>query len=234
MSFLPLSKNCFSKKGVQTQLTESQKRELLNSFDESRYPLAFRKYVSEEEQLIVSKVKGARSVLDAGCGDGRIIPILAPLGCEIVAIDISPDFVEMASQSGNQVPNIRVLEMDMTGIEEEFGPKYFDYTLLLFNTLGNVENEVKVFRSLGTVTRRAIFVTVYLKGTVEARKEFYRSIGSPLEERIDSDETFYSKGGMVSKAYSKMDMETLVAKVGLKVKESKVLGGVMLWVELVH
>jgi SAM-dependent methyltransferase len=39
---------------------------------------------------------GARSVLDAGCGTGRVAVELARRGIEVVGVDVSPDMIEKA------------------------------------------------------------------------------------------------------------------------------------------
>ncbi len=41
----------------------------------------------------VSLLPGERRVLDAGCGAGRMLPVLAGLGCLVEGVDLSPELV---------------------------------------------------------------------------------------------------------------------------------------------
>lgn len=41
-------------------------------------------------------LQGRRRVLDAGCGAGRFLPILAGLGCEVEGLDLSPGLIRNA------------------------------------------------------------------------------------------------------------------------------------------
>jgi SAM-dependent methyltransferase len=43
-----------------------------------------------------ASLPGRRRVLDAGCGAGRFLPILAGLGCEVEGLDLSPDMIRHA------------------------------------------------------------------------------------------------------------------------------------------
>ncbi len=43
-----------------------------------------------------ASLQGPRRVLDAGCGAGRFLPILAGLGCAVEGLDLSPDMIHHA------------------------------------------------------------------------------------------------------------------------------------------
>jgi SAM-dependent methyltransferase len=47
---------------------------------------------------------GARSVLDAGCGTGRVAVELARRGVEVVGVDISPDMLAKATAAAPELP----------------------------------------------------------------------------------------------------------------------------------
>lgn len=46
----------------------------------------------------VSLLAPERSVLDAGCGAGRLLPVLAGLGCEAEGVDLSPEMIRRAHE----------------------------------------------------------------------------------------------------------------------------------------
>ena len=45
-----------------------------------------------------SLLTGERRVLDAGCGAGRLLPLLADLGCRVEGIDLSPGMIRRAQR----------------------------------------------------------------------------------------------------------------------------------------
>src|SRR5262245_14293225 len=63
---------------------------------------AFTKGTEQEVAFLVDELElgpGAR-VLDVGCGPGRHALALARRGIEVVGVDLSPDFVELARAAG--------------------------------------------------------------------------------------------------------------------------------------
>jgi SAM-dependent methyltransferase len=53
---------------------------------------------------------GVSTVLDAGCGTGRVAIELARRGCEVVGIDRDPEFIRLARQ---KAPHLTWLEADL-------------------------------------------------------------------------------------------------------------------------
>ena len=106
--------------------------------------------------------------------------------------------------------------------------------LCLWNTLGNVKDEVKVLQKLKNITKKSIFITAYHKGTLTDRKEWYKRVGVTIS-KIDVDkEIFYSESGLKSKSYSLKDIQKIAKAAHLQIRNFKMMGGVMLWGELVH
>jgi SAM-dependent methyltransferase len=53
----------------------------------------------------VSLLPGDRHVLDAGCGAGRMMPVLAALGCRVDGVDLSPQMIRRARQDHATFPS---------------------------------------------------------------------------------------------------------------------------------
>ncbi len=128
--------------------------------------------------------------------------------------------------------NVTILEMNLEELSKYFSKSTFDFSLCVWNTLGNVEDEVVVLRELAHLTSKSIFITTYLKGTLEQRKNWYKTVGIKIESIDVENEIFYSKSGLKSKSYSQEDMLNLSNQANLKVVEFKVLNGLILWSEL--
>jgi SAM-dependent methyltransferase len=52
-----------------------------------------------------SLLTGERRVLDAGCGAGRMMPVLATLGCRVQGIDLSPNMIRRSRRDHGSYPS---------------------------------------------------------------------------------------------------------------------------------
>lgn len=195
------------------------------------YPEKYKKYIHEEVDLLKSKVNGANRILEAGVGMGRLIPHLAPLVKEMIGIEITKFMLEISKDVAKDFPNVKIIDEKIENVSNVFPENYFDYSLCVWNTLGNVEDPEVVLKELSKVTAKSIFITVFHKGTIKDRLEFYKAVDVTMDKIDEENEIFYHEG-YTSKTFSVGDIEDLAQKTGLFVKETRVLGGVMLWAEL--
>lgn len=206
----------------------SQFRALIPSY----YPAEYQNYISEEIKLLKQIVK-TKTVLEAGVGIGRLIPILAPFVKKFVGVDNALLMLQKAKSEAHKFKNVEIIEGNLENLSSIFSKNYFDTSLCLWNTLGNVEDEVRVLKELLEVTKDFIIITVYKKGMLEQRKNWYRTVGISIKEIDEKNEIFFSHSGLRSKSYSIEDIKEICKKVGLTLKDHRVLSGVMLWAELV-
>jgi SAM-dependent methyltransferase len=196
------------------------------------YPRKYKQYIKEETKLLKYKIKGSKRVLEAGIGIGRLIPELAPLVNEFVGIDNAKLMLKESNKVARNFKNVKIVKGNIEDISKIFKKNYFDFSLCVWNTLGNLKNEVKALKKLSFVTAKSIFVTVYLKNTLEERKNWYNAVGIDIYKMDRENEIFYSKSGLKSKSYSLEDLKKIAGKANLKIKKSKLLNKVILWVEL--
>lgn len=196
------------------------------------YPLQYQKYIQEETKLLKRRLKRAHKILEAGVGIGRLIPKLAPVVTDFIGVDNADLMLEKSREAAQKFPNVKIIRGDLEKISMLFPLHYFDFSLCVWNTLGNVKDEVKVLQELRKVTSKKIFITVYKKGTLAQRKKWYQRVGVNIFKIDEKKEIFYSKSGLKSKSYSLKDIKKIADKANLYVTDSKILAGVMLWVEL--
>jgi len=196
------------------------------------YPLEYKKYIKEEQKLIINKVKGSNKVLEAGVGIGRIIPFIAPKIKLFVGIDNANLMLTESRQISKKYKNVEIRELDIEELNQNYPTNYFDYSLCIWNTLGNVKNEVKVLSQLSKVTSKEIIITVYKKGTIENRKNWYNKVGIDIKKIDSKKEIFYTSSGLKSKSYNLEDIKKIAKKTNLKIKKHKVLSNVILYIEL--
>lgn len=195
------------------------------------YPLQYQKYIEEEVGLLRHKLGGSEVVLEAGVGIGRLIPIISPLVSKLVGVDNSDYMIEKSREVASQFKNVEIYKANLEEIVNNYPENFFDYSLILWNTLGNVANEVDILKSLAYVTKKEIVITVHKKGAIAHRKNWYETVGIKVKQ-VDKDETVYTEDGLRSKSYNFEDLSSLASLSGLKVKEQKDLAGVVIWITL--
>ena len=196
------------------------------------YPPKYKKYIEEETELLKLKLKGANRILEAGVGIGRIIPDIAPIVKEFVGIDNADLMLKKSQEVANKFSNVKIIKGELENLSKLFPRKHFDFSLCVWNTLGNVKNEVQILKEIAQVTKKSIFITVYHKGTLEDRKNWYKTVGIKIFKVDEENEIFYSESGLKSKSYSLDEIEEIAKASNLQVKASRILGEVILWVEL--
>ena len=70
--------------------------------DLDEYEERFRNNTAHGEADLIESL-GARSVLDAGCGTGRVAAELARRGLDVVGVDLDPDLLERARRAARTV-----------------------------------------------------------------------------------------------------------------------------------
>lgn len=90
--------------------------------------------VHGEADLVESLLResGGTSVLDAGCGTGRVAIELANRGLTVVGIDVDPGMLAAARA---KAPQLSWVEADLTDIGRALLPQRFDLILLAGNVM---------------------------------------------------------------------------------------------------
>jgi ubiquinone/menaquinone biosynthesis C-methylase UbiE len=207
--------------------TDSQFKALMPEY----YPPEYKKYIEEEVVLLKEKLKGANRILEAGVGIGRLISELAPLVKQFIGVDNADLMIQESKKVASKFNNVQLLKANLENLSKLFPAKHFDFSVCVWNTLGNVENEVTILKELSKVTLNSIFTTTYLKGTLKQRENWYKTVGININKIDEENEIFYSKSGLRSRSYSQEDMQRIADIANLKVVDSKAINNVMLWSE---
>ena len=74
--------------------------EAANHMGEAYLRYSFTKGTEQEVEFLINQLelKPGMKLLDVGCGPGRHAHLLAKAGIEVLGIDISEEFIEIASQ----------------------------------------------------------------------------------------------------------------------------------------
>jgi ubiquinone/menaquinone biosynthesis C-methylase UbiE len=107
----------------------------------------FKKTYEETINLSASILKENDCVLDFACGTGITTIEIAKKVERVIAIDISQNMIDIASQKAHKsaVSNIEFLVTDI--FEERLKPEFFD-VVMAFNILQYCEDEEKVMKRI--------------------------------------------------------------------------------------
>ena len=94
----------------------------------------------------------------AGVGIGRLIPELAPIVEEFVGIDNADLMLELPRKAEKNFPNVKIIRGNLENLSKLFPKNYFDFSICVWNTLGNIRDEVEILKQMSKVTSKSIFI----------------------------------------------------------------------------
>ncbi len=167
----------------------------------------------KENEVLLKNLSEDTVVLDIGCGLGTHLLLMSKAAKEVVGIDQSDAVLKRTLRELKSVDNAKVFKMNARKLE--FPDNCFDQTVCMFNTLGNMNDEVDILREMKRVTKKGgrIIFSLYNLESVSERIEFYRKSGM-TNVAVDGT-TIRSNGKFFSKSYSEEEVKELCNRVGL-------------------
>lgn len=125
-----------------------------------------------------SLLSGERRVLDAGCGAGRMLPVLAALGCRVEGVDLSPEMIRRSRRDHSSFPS-RVASI--AGLP--FPDNSFDGVFSWYSTIHNPDADLP--RIIGEARRvlraSGLFLVAFQSGRgVQDVSDSYRRRGHDI------------------------------------------------------
>lgn len=155
-----------------------------------------KQYLDAELKAVLGKINRQSTVLELGCGYGRVLPELAMKATKVVGIDTSSSSIEMGKNLLAKYSNITLLCMN--AIDLKFEDDYFDVVLAIQNSISafHVNQNVLIRESL-RVTKRggiALFTSYSDKFWEHRLRWFELQSQAGLLGEIDYDKT---KNGVI-------------------------------------
>lgn len=154
-------------------------------------PPRVRQYFGAEAAFVASRLRSTDTVLELGCGYGRVMKELAPKARLVFGIDTSASSLQFGAEFLRDVPNCRLLQMDAFALG--FRDHTFDVVVCIQNGLSAFHLDPQiVVRECVRVTRSGglVLLSTYAAKFWPHRLEWFRlQAAQGLLGEIDEDAT---------------------------------------------
>jgi ubiquinone/menaquinone biosynthesis C-methylase UbiE len=138
-------------------------------------PPRVRQYLDAEIRHVASRIRPADTVLELGCGYGRVLEKLAPKAKRLVGIDTARASIELGRELLRGLANCWLLQMDAVALG--FRDQVFDVVLCIQNGISafKVDQQALIAESI-RVTRAGgrVLFSSYSAKFWDARLEWFR------------------------------------------------------------
>ena len=189
-----------------------------------------REYLEAEITHVQSRLQPADSVLELGCGYGRVATRLAEVASAVVGVDTSDESLGLARELGAGDPRCEFLHMDATDLRFEEG--HFDAVVCIQNGICAFGvDPLRLLREALRVTRpggRALFST-YSDRFWEHRLAWFEAqtaagLLGPIDRSATGDGVIACTDGFRSGRLRPADFEALCERLGVAGEVTEVDG----------
>ena len=194
---------------------------------------SFTKGTEQEVNFLIDHLglKPGMRVLDVGCGPGRHAHLLAERGVEVIGIDISKKFIEIAEQ--NKLPGLKFLRLDAREMQFK---KEFDAVISLcqgaFGLAAEPQTAVEIRDPDGEILKRmssclvdggklalTAFSAYFQLQYLEERDTFYADHGVNHEVAVLKDPIGKeTKQDLWTSCFTPRELRLMAAQAGLTVE----------------
>jgi len=177
-------------------------------------------YLSAEVDFIRQRAQPTFSLLELGCGYGRVLKPLAASVSSAVGIDTSQDSLRLARRFLKDLPNCRLLAMDAVAMGFRAGQ--FDLVCCIQNGISAFHvDKRRLFEAAIEVTKpggRVLFSS-YSERFWEPRLEWFRiqaaqGLIGPIDEEATGDGIIVCKDGFSAETVSRRDFADCTKGLG--------------------
>lgn len=185
-------------------------------------PPRIRQYLQAEIECVRTFLTGRESVLELGCGYGRVMFALAPFAHKVSGVDTARESIELGEKLGAEYQNCQFHEMDASAME--FENDNFDLVVCIQNGICafGVDPE-KLFQEALRVTRPGgrVVVSSYSPRFWEDRLLWFElqateGLVGPIDHERSKNGVIVCTDGFRSGTYYPVQLEDLGRKFGAK------------------
>lgn len=192
----------------------------LKMLDHQNYHEGIKEYMRLEEAFLLKNLRGVKSLLEIGCGDGRYLEMLASVVGEILGIDYSEYFVKVSKKRTHNLHNVDVIHGNAKDLQS-FLSKSYQCATLAWNTIGNMPQEIHqdVVEALSKWVEERIFISTYQcsDAVMQERLKLYENCGYKVNS-INGNKVILEDGAHCAEAYSIKYFQDLIESNGFSME----------------
>ena len=188
---------------------------------DKKSPELIQEFLDGEIEFINKHIKNNSSILEIGCGYGRLLQILAKNSKKVIGIDFSKNMVNLSKNNLGNHQNVIIELMDANKLS--FKDNSFDYVVCLDNSFGNMPKiEQEVINEMKRVCKIGgeIIISVFSDNAKNTQMENYQRIG--LTNIKDDGQAIQTTEGLYSRRFSDLELKELFNGASLKCKIIKI------------
>jgi ubiquinone/menaquinone biosynthesis C-methylase UbiE len=178
----------------------------------------YRELFQKETEYLINKIPINSSVLDVGCGDGRVIKIILETTQNITGVDNESAAIQEAKERLASFPSVKLFVAD--GMQLPFEDKVFDVVVFMMTLVNLGQNKVAILKEIQRVLKidGVVILSVYSEDAYETRLATYTEIGLPIKSVSGGNFTFDAMDtAKTSEQFSQMELTSIAQEAGFKV-----------------
>jgi ubiquinone/menaquinone biosynthesis C-methylase UbiE len=176
---------------------------------------ALKRFLEAEIDFIKKHLDCNHSVLEIGCGFGRVLEIISGKARAVTGIDFSDTLLKQAKEKLAKKDNIDLHNMEAHRLK--FDDCTFRCTMCMENTFGNMpEIALDVLKEMKRVTKKGgqIILSVYSEAAKDMQLENYNLV--KLTNITESANAIQTDEGLYSRRFTKDELKELFRSIGLE------------------
>lgn len=187
-------------------------------------PKRVKQFLEAEILFVLDKINSQDTVLDLGCGYGRVAVRLAEKAKKVVGIDISEENIRLANERFKPSGSIEYFVMDAADLK--FPDEHFDVTICVQNGISAFKMDPKRLISEALrVTKRTgtVLVSSYAAQFWDERLDWFRiqaeeGLIGEIDFNLTKDGIIVCKDGFRAITFSEEDFRDLVSNFDVDTK----------------
>jgi len=185
-------------------------------------PESYKRWFETEKEYLIKNIKKNSKVLDIGCGNGRIIKIIAPMTNNIVGIDNERKAVNDSKNNLKNYPQIRILLSDSKKLP--FEDDSFDFVVCMATLVNFGKYKIEALNEMRRVIKKEgyIIIDVFSDDAFDERIKIYKKFKAPIKQINGTTVIFEDTG--ISEQFTKEQLIDIFNQAKLRIIEIKKWG----------
>lgn len=158
------------------------------------------------------------TVLDIGCGAGRVISAIVDVTPYVTGIDTDAHAIEQTGATFANMPDVNITKGSAFAIP--FEDYTFDFVLLMMTFVNFAEKKQQALQEMKRVlaSKGSMIMSVYSDKAFEERKKLYEIVEAPIKEILGTTFVFdESLGANESEQFSYQQFDHIMQTAGLHI-----------------